>query len=89
MSEIDPLRPVADYFPGRTLTWIAKSCRACRIHGAVKVGNVWMIRESSIAAMVEAANAPPTPYRLPTVEEVAAERAALGLLPVARAARAA
>lgn len=86
MSEIDPLRPVVDYFPGRTARWIADACRARRIPGAVKVGNVWMVRESSIAAMVEAANVAPTPYRLPTVEEAAAELRALGLLPIARAA---
>ena len=48
----DALVPVIAFFPGRSPRWVAESCRAGRIPGAVRVGERWRIRESEISAFV-------------------------------------
>jgi len=49
---IDPLRPVAALFPTRSRRWVADTCRAGRVPGAIKVGREWLISESAAAAFV-------------------------------------
>lgn len=72
----EPLHPVATYFPGRSDRWIAESCRAGRIPGAVLVGRQWLIRQSSVDELV--AGAAPRP--VPTVDEATADLRARGVL---------
>jgi hypothetical protein len=71
-----PLVPVISFFPGRSLRWVAESCRAKRIPGAVRVGKQWLIRESEIAAFIAGAG----PRGMPTVEDAAADLRRRGVL---------
>jgi hypothetical protein len=71
-----PLVPVISFFPGRSPRWVAESCRAGRIPGAVRVGKQWLIRESEIAAFV----AGRAPRGAPTVADAEADLRARGVL---------
>jgi hypothetical protein len=72
-----PLVPVISFFPGRSLRWVAESCRAKRIPGAVRVGKQWLIRESEIAAFIAGTG---RPRGVPTVEDAAADLRRRGIL---------
>lgn len=54
----DVLIPVSEFFPGRSARWIADTCRAGKIPGAIKVGHQWRIRPRDFDAFVRGA-APP------------------------------
>lgn len=69
-----PLRPVQLFFPDQTPRWIADTCRAGKLPGAVKVGKVWMIRESDIERLTKSkAEKQAEERRIPTVEEAMAD----------------
>lgn len=67
--------PVSFYFPGRSLRWIADSCRAGRIPGAVKVGRGWFMRGGDADRLVAAA-----PPAVPTEDEALADLRRRGVL---------
>ncbi len=71
-----PLVPVISFFVGRSPRWVAESCRAGRIPGAVRVGKQWLIRESEIAAFIAGMG----PRGVPTVEDAAADLRRRGVL---------
>ncbi len=77
MSAGDALRPVLEFFPGRSSRWVNESCRAGRIPRAVKIGRTWMVREADIEALVERRGRP-TKTKI-TVADAAAELAKRGL----------
>jgi hypothetical protein len=59
------------FFRDRSARWVADTCRAGRVPGAIKVGKVWMIRASDFEAFVTGSKAPERPQ--PQTPEDAAE----------------
>ena len=50
----DALRPLIDFFPGRSRRWISDLCTSPqRPSGAIKIGHVWSIRERDFRAWVD------------------------------------
>ena len=48
----DAFLPVISFFPGRSLRWVADTCRAGRIPGAMRIGRAWVIRAADVDAFV-------------------------------------
>jgi len=71
----DALLPVTFFFPGRSPRWVAESCRAGRIPGAVKIGKSWFTRASDVDRLVAG-----TSRGVPTVEDATADLRRRGVL---------
>lgn len=82
----DPLVPVQTFFPAKDARWISDACRGVKprrdqprrapvIPNAIKVGRVWMMRDSDFAAFVSGVAS-----RVgPTVDQAAADLRAQGV----------
>ena len=67
------LRPLVDFFPGRSRRWISDLCRSDkRPTGAVKVGASWMIRAADFERWLVAQQRADRPA-LPTVDDALAD----------------